>query len=46
MLPNDEEEQDQLDFLHYAILQVTGRLTHVPHRIDARILDLSCGTGI
>ncbi|KAL5685365.1 hypothetical protein EMGR_004250 [Emarellia grisea] len=46
MLPNDEEEQDRLDFLHHALLQVTGRLTHVPHPTDARVLDLGCGTGI
>lgn len=46
MLPNDEEEQDRLDFLHNALLQVTGRLTHVPHPTDARVLDLGCGTGI
>ncbi|KAH2988352.1 hypothetical protein KXW58_006129 [Aspergillus fumigatus] len=46
MLPNDEKEQDRLDFLHRALLQVTGRLTHIPHPTDARVLDLGCGTGI
>lgn len=46
MLPNDEEEQDHLDFLHNALLQVTSQLTHVPHPTNTRVLDLSCGTGI
>ncbi|KAF7133882.1 hypothetical protein CNMCM5793_005348 [Aspergillus hiratsukae] len=46
MLPNDEEEQDRLDFLHHALLHVTGRLTYVPHPTDGRVLDLGCGTGI
>jgi SAM-dependent methyltransferase len=46
MLPNDETEQDRLDFLHHALLRVTGLLTHVSHPTDARVLDLGCGTGI
>jgi trans-aconitate methyltransferase len=46
ILPNDETEQDHLDFLHHALLQVTSLLTHVPHPTNARVLDLGCGMGI
>ncbi|THC92165.1 hypothetical protein EYZ11_008380 [Aspergillus tanneri] len=46
MLPNDEIEQDRLDFFHKALLEVTGKLIHVPLPPTGRFLDLGCGTGI
>ena len=47
MLPCDEQEQDRLDILH-KVMMITrgGRLSNAPHRANARILDLGCGTGI
>ncbi|KAL2004597.1 hypothetical protein VTN00DRAFT_3333 [Thermoascus crustaceus] len=47
--PNDEEEQDRLDFFHHILVHLTcgGRLHFAPFQPDgARILDMGTGTGI
>ncbi|KAL4802836.1 S-adenosyl-L-methionine-dependent methyltransferase [Aspergillus unguis] len=49
MLPNDEEEQDRLDFLHHIFSKVIGIESppKPPSSYEnSRFLDLGCGTGI
>lgn len=48
MLPNDEQEQDRLDFLHHIFLLILGgKLYDAPlDSTPARVLDIGTGTGI
>lgn len=46
-MPNDEEEQDRLDFQHAVIgMVLNGKLTAAPVQSPAYVLDIGAGTGI
>lgn len=50
LLPNDEEEQERLDYLHHLFRLLTGgpcfRAPLGENRVPQRVLDMGCGTGI
>jgi len=46
-MPNDEREQDRLDFYHHMFLQfLGGKLYIAPLQNPQRVLDVGTGTGI
>lgn len=47
LLPNDDEEQDRLDFVHHIfLLMLDGKLYKAPLQEPKRVLDIGTGTGI
>ncbi|KAF1953458.1 S-adenosyl-L-methionine-dependent methyltransferase [Byssothecium circinans] len=47
LLPNDDEEQDRLDFVHHIfLLMLDGKLYNAPLQNPRRVLDIGTGTGI
>ncbi|KAF2634511.1 S-adenosyl-L-methionine-dependent methyltransferase [Massarina eburnea CBS 473.64] len=47
LLPNDDEEQDRLDFVHHIFLLILdGKLYNAPIEAPRRVLDVGTGTGI
>ncbi|CAI6306338.1 unnamed protein product [Periconia digitata] len=47
LLPNDDEEQDRLDFVHHIfLLMLEGNLYNAPIQDPKRVLDIGTGTGI
>lgn len=46
-MPNDQQEQDRMDFQHHLYLMIFGGELYrapLPHRLN-RVLDIGCGTG-
>jgi SAM-dependent methyltransferase len=47
LLPNDDEEQDRMDFVHHIFLLILdGKLYNAPLQAPRRVLDIGTGTGI
>ncbi|OJJ42537.1 hypothetical protein ASPZODRAFT_2119646, partial [Penicilliopsis zonata CBS 506.65] len=47
LFPNDDDEQDRMDFLHHIYNMILGGELHLAPIVDAqRVLDIGTGTGI